>query len=324
MSLATSSVAFTNGVGAQPGPANLKRLAQAVDDKSGEGAASPPDKMKQVMAAAKLPANRAYMIKKQGVLGSAGVLTYFEGRGGIRTLNAATLGELDFYFREPHDRNLQVVTAKVLRGQTSALGHIPNQVRTLQVGDSVIYQDRADTLAEGRGQVAKMGDKDSDAYRLIGAWTISDRSSVKISRIAGTTYKINVVSDSVAVDKYDWNVGKNDPQRFTRVETRTGFIDLSHADMYDARKFGAKDFWLTGAVKTEATYIVPAAAMNKLLAGENLDMKQFKLPETLIEIKSPQAFREAITSAYTQNARGKRSAAVPPQAEVIRPLALPK
>lgn len=54
-----------------------------------------------------------------------------------------------------------------------------------------------------------MKSKDSDTYRSIGAWTMSTRSSVKISQMANATYKFNVVRDRVAVDKHDRNVGNN-------------------------------------------------------------------------------------------------------------------
>ena len=304
--------------GARPGRSTTKAAPMLPD-------AAATAKIKRVMAATRDPSLRALMVKQHGTGAAAGVLTYFGGLGGIRTLPASRLTKLDFYFNAPHARNLEVMTSKALRGATPSLPDVPAKVRALAPGQSFSYPDRADALADGFSQVNSMGQEDQAVNRLIGGWTISDIGTVKVSRVSSGAYEVSVSNMTVAIDKYDWNTKPGDQARITFTKTPTGEpVYLSHADMEAAKQFGAKDFWLTGAVATVTRYNVPAVQMNQMLAGQKLEMKQFKVSEIVSEVKGEAEFRKAMTRAYVQNARGARSAPVPPANERIRAMEFPK
>lgn len=275
----------------------------------------------------KNPANQKQLVSQFGAATSAGVLTYFQGLGGIRSISNS-LGTLDFYFKQPHARNLEAMTGKVLRGQSSTpgLGTVPDRVRNMRVGGEVNYSDRNSALANGRDNEDIMTNKDNLFHGLIGAWTVSDRANVSVTRPDNGTYEITVNSTAVAVDKYDWNVGRNEEKGlFTPLHNNTTGenIKVTHGQMELAKKFGAKDFWLAGALNTKTVYRISAQAMQNVLNGGNAPMAQYKVSETAAVISEPKAFRSAVNNAYGDNAGSARSAAVPGQSEVIRPLNFP-
>ena len=220
------------------------------------------------------------------------------------------------------------MTGKVLRGQSSTLGlgMVPDRVRNMRVGGEGSYSDRNSALADSRANEDVMTNKDTLFYGLIGAWTVSDRANVSVTRPTNGTYEITVNSTAVAVDKYDWNVGRNEEKGLcTPLHNNTTGenIEVTHGQMELAKKFGAKDFWLTGALNTKTVYRISAQAMQNLLIGGNVPMARYKVSETAAVITEPKAFRSAVTNAYGDNAGGARSAAVAGQSEVIRPLNFP-
>ena len=240
------------------GKVQPNRIAMPGDAGRNDVAAPPTPNERYIIRAMDLvtnPPNQKQLVSQFGAATSAGVLTSFQGLGGIRSISNS-LGTLDFYFKQPHARNLEVMTGKVLRGQSSTPGldTVPDRVRNMRVGGEVTYSDRNSALADGRGKEDVMTNTDNLFYGLIGAWTVSDRANISVTRPANGTCEITVNSTGDAVDKYDWNVGRNEEKGlFTPLhDITTGEdIQVTHGQMQSAKKFGAKDFWLTGALNTK-------------------------------------------------------------------------
>ena len=322
----------TEGAGAAPTTQRPQRQLLASIEGSGGMPAektAPPEKVQEIqrfMEQLRLPVNQQVLARDYGVEGAAGMLTYFQGGGGIRTLDAKTLSGLDFYFKQPHARNVEAMTSKVFRGgsSTPAAKAAPELVRGLQVGQSISYTDSNNALVDGHGRPAGMSDADKDHYRLIGAWTLSDHSSVSVSRPSADTYQVTVKSTSVAVDKYDWNTGKGDEERVSIVFDQDGAASaLNHAQMAAAKQHGAKDFWLTGALSTEQTFKVPASVMQRMLGGGKVDLSHYQVSSRTAPINDPGTLRQVITRAYSANAGKARSAQVPGAGVPIRKLVIP-
>lgn len=153
----------------------------------------------------KPPVDQKLLARERGEEPAAGILTYFQGGGGIRTLDANHLNGMEFYFQAPHARNIEAMTGKVFRGESStpAAKAVPALVRGLQVAKSISYTDINNALVDGVGNKKGMNALDKDLHGLIGAWTISDHASIVVSRPTAKTYELTVKSTSVAVDKYD-------------------------------------------------------------------------------------------------------------------------
>ena len=309
----------------------LKLLAvnnEASQGSPAEKTATPTQvqEIERFMQQLRLPVNQQVLARDYGVEAAAGMLTYFQGGGGIRTLDAKRLNGMNFYFREPHSRNLDAMTAKVIRGESSTPGAkgVPALVRGLQVGTSISYADSNNALVDGHGKTKSMNSYDRDHYPLIGAWTISDHASVVVSRPSAGSYEVTVKSTAVAVDKYDWNTGDGDQERITVVFDQDGAPSaLNHAQMAAAKQHGAKDFWLSGALTTETKYKLPASVMKRMLAGEKIDLKRYGVSNRMVPITDAGTLRQVITRAYTGNTGKARSAAVPPASAPIRVLVIP-
>ena len=313
---------------AQPQRKLLAATNEASEGSPAEKVATPRqvEEIKRFMQQLKDPVNQQVLARDYGVEAAAGMLTYFQGGGGIRTLDAKRLNGLDFYFQEPHARNVNAMTAKVLRGASSTPGAkgVPALVRDLQVGKSISYADSNNALVDGNGKTKGMSRFDSEHYLLIGAWTISDHASVVVSRPTADSYEMTVKSTSVAVDKYDWNTGDGDEERITVVFDQDGAASgLNHAQMAAAKQHGAKDFWLSGALTSETKYKIPVSAMKRMLAGETIDLKRYAVSTRITPITDAATLRQVITRAYTGNTGKARSAAVPPASAPIRALVIP-
>ena len=86
---------------------------------------------------------------------------------------------------------------------------------------------------------------------------------------------------------------------------------LNHAQMAAAEQYGAKDFWLSGAMTTETKYKLPAEVMQQMLAGGKPDLKRYKVSNRMKPITDTDTLRLVITRAYLDNSGKARSAAVP-------------
>lgn len=322
-----------NGAGPKPQPASAKRRLVAASELS-EGSparkAATSDQKQEInrfMQQLKLPVNQKLLARERGEEPAAGILTYFQGGGGIRTLDANRLNGMEFYFQAPHARNIEAMTAKVFRGESStpAAKAVPALVRGLQVGKSISYTDSNNALVDGVGTKKGMNTLDKDHYGLIGAWTISDHASIVVSRPTAKTYELTVKSTSVAVDKYDWNTGDGDDERMTIVFDQDGAASgLNHAQMAAAKQYGAKDFWLSGAMTTETKYKLPAEVMQQMLAGGKPDLKRYRVSNRMKPITDTDTLRQVITRAYLDNSGKARSAAVPSASQPIRALVFPQ
>jgi hypothetical protein len=284
-------------------------------------------KIQSVMQLLRNAKNQALLAKDKGVVPTAGILTYFEGQGGIRTISNA-MTTLDFYYKKPHTANLERMTSGVLSGESvtrGLTGVVPQKVQRMKVGDEVNYNASANTLADGLGKRDALGAKDAEFYGLLGAWTVADRASISVTKPNQSFYEVTVKSTTVGIDKYDWNTGPNDKNLVTTLyDITTGNdVPVNHAQMASAKKFGAKDFWLTGAQSTETKYRVPAQVMQNILYGGCWTLTPFKVSESSRPIADASALRTAITQAYKANTGQSRSAPVPAQAEPIRPLVFP-
>ena len=322
-----------NGNSPAPRTSKPQRKLLAANGEGSEGSpaqrTAKPDQVKEIkrfMEQLKSPVNQQVLARDYGVEAAAGMLTYFQGGGGIRTLDARRLNGMDFYFQEPHARNVDAMTAKVFRGESSTAGAktVPALLRGLQVGKSISYTDSNNALVDGNGKTKGMRDFDKEHYRLIGAWTISDHASVVVNRPTADSFEVTVKSTSVAVDKYDWNTGEGDEERITVVFDEDGEPSaLNHAEMAAAKQHGAKDFWLTAALTTETKYKLPASVMKRMLAGEKIDMKRYIVSNRMKPITDAGTLRQVVTRAYSDNSGKTRSAAVPPASAPIRALVIP-
>lgn len=103
------------------GKVQPNRIAMPGDAGRNDVAAPPTTNEANIIRAMDLvtnPPNQKQLVSQFGAATSAGVLTSFQGLGGIRSISNS-LGTLDFYFKQPHARNLEAMTGKVLRGQSS-------------------------------------------------------------------------------------------------------------------------------------------------------------------------------------------------------------
>ena len=94
--------------------------------------------------------------------------------------------------------------------------------------------------------------------------------------------------------------------------------------MAAAKQYGAKDFWLSGAITTETKCKLPAEVMQQMLAGGKPDLKRYKVSNRMKPITDTDTLRLVITRAYLDNSGKARSAAVPPASQPIRALVFPQ
>lgn len=282
--------------------------------------------IQRVMKLLKDPNMQALLVKDKGAVASAGILSYFQGQGGIRTLSNQ-LGGLDFYFKQPHAANLEAITDGVMRGDSTTPGlfKVRPALVDMAVGSQMSYSASKGTLADGRDKTDTMGERDQNFYPLIGGWTVHDSAQVAVKRPNADFFEVTVKSASVAIDKYNWNTTPNDSNLVTTLnDVTTGQdVNVNHAQMVAAKKFGAKDFWLAGALSTETVYRVPARAMQDLVISGRGSLSGYKVSERASPITEPAALRAAVTQAYLAHGGKARSAPVPSQSEVMRPLAIP-